>query len=140
MGNTEKPEYEASGCHVCSLGLLERRHLKLSAEDAVPKATGDAKAIVEVREMMLEVVLLERLVVGRETIDEHQRLAGIKRRAWRIDLLTCGGGGSSESCHNRHSRRHLHRRPSQRHTSCRRTPCALTSKMGRPRQQIESVA
>lgn len=136
MGDTEKPEYKASGCHVCSLGLhvLGRRHLELSAEDAVPKATSDAEAIVEICEMMLKVVLLERLVIGREAFIGHQRLADIKRSARGPGLLTCGGGGSSGSCHNRHSRKHLHRRLSQRHTSCRRTPCALVYRMGWPRR------
>jgi len=42
-------------------------HLELRAEDSVPEAAGHAEAILIVGEVVLEMVLLELLVVGRES-------------------------------------------------------------------------
>lgn len=40
--------------------------LKLCAEDSVPEAAGDTETIVEIGEVVLKVILLERLVVRWE--------------------------------------------------------------------------
>jgi hypothetical protein len=45
---------------------LGRWDLKLSAEDAVPETTGDAKAVLVIGKVMLQVVFLELLVVERQ--------------------------------------------------------------------------
>jgi hypothetical protein len=49
-----------------NLGLGRRR--QLGAEDAVPEAAGDAEAVLVVGEVVLEVVLLECVPVGWETV------------------------------------------------------------------------
>jgi hypothetical protein len=46
------------------LGLRRRR--QLSAEDTVPEAASDAKAVLVVCEVVLQVILLEFTPVGRE--------------------------------------------------------------------------
>ena len=49
-----------------NLGLGWRR--QLGAEDAVPEAAGDAEAVLVIGEVVLEVVLLECVPVGGETV------------------------------------------------------------------------
>lgn len=44
---------------------LGRRDLQLSTEDAVPETAGDAKAVLVVGKVVLQVVFLELLVVVR---------------------------------------------------------------------------
>ena len=52
--------------YLLGLFAFDGGHLKLSTEDAIPKATCDTKPIVEVSKVMLEVILLELLVVERK--------------------------------------------------------------------------
>jgi hypothetical protein len=49
--------------------LSSGAHLKLSAEDTVPEAVRNAETLLIVGKVVLEVVLLELLVIGREPID-----------------------------------------------------------------------
>lgn len=50
-----------------SLGSLWRRGLQLGAEYSIPESAGNAKAILEICVVVLEVILLELLVVHRKT-------------------------------------------------------------------------
>lgn len=50
--------------------LRRRRSLEFSAKHSVPETAGDTESIVKVGEMVLEVVFLERLVVGREAVKQ----------------------------------------------------------------------
>jgi hypothetical protein len=46
------------------LDHLGRAHLQLRTKDPIPKAACDAKALLVIRKVVLEVVFLELLVVG----------------------------------------------------------------------------
>jgi hypothetical protein len=79
-----------------ALGTLDDlgwTHLKFSAKDAIPKAARNTESVLVVGEVMLEVVLLELLVVWRQSVAVSD--------AFFIDTftqLTSGGAESSGSC------------------------------------------
>jgi hypothetical protein len=50
------------------LDHLGRAHLQLRTKDPIPKAACDAKALLVIRKVVLEVVFLELLVVWRQSI------------------------------------------------------------------------
>jgi hypothetical protein len=57
--------------HIC-LGALDdlcRAHLELCAKNPVPEAACDAKAILVVGKVVLEMILLQFLVVCRESVN-----------------------------------------------------------------------
>lgn len=67
--------------YLLRLQNLGRRKFKLSAKNPVPETAGNTKAVVEIRKVMLEVVLLELLVVrGKaEEISIGLAAAGLKK-------------------------------------------------------------
>ena len=51
-----------------ALDHLGWRNLQLSAKHAIPESTRDAESVLVIREMMLEVVFLELLVIARQPV------------------------------------------------------------------------
>jgi hypothetical protein len=70
-----------------NLGLGWRR--QLGAEDAVPEAAGDAEAVLVVGEVVLEVVLLECVPVGWETVISVSMCILVKADCSEAYLLWC---------------------------------------------------
>lgn len=92
MNSSASAEVNQNDAVACLFHLHGWR-LKLSAEDAVPEATGDTKAKFVVQEVMLKVVLLEVLVpewqvlVVQEVV--RQVIADVAKDATTVD----SGGG-----------------------------------------------
>ena len=110
------------GNELGGLGGLWRS--KLGAEHFVPKTTCDSKAVLIVRIMVLEVVLLELFVEGWKTVTAisiESRIQGITRLAFCDE-------GSNGSGHSRCSQRCLHRIQLLLRTNRRKRPCGRACK------------
>ena len=100
------------------------RRCKLGAEHFVPKTTRDSKAVLIVRIVMLEMVLLELFVEGRKAAIA----ISIRRRTQGSMMLAFCDGGSNGSGHSRCSQRCLHRIQLLLRTNRRKTLCGRACK------------
>ena len=97
---------------------------KLGAEHFVPKTTRDSKAVLIVRIVMLEVVLLELFVEGWKAVIA----ISIESRTQGSTILAFCDGGSNGSSHSRCSQRCLHRIQLLLRTNRRKTLCGRACK------------
>ena len=97
---------------------------KLGAEHLVPKTTGDSKAVLIVRIMMLKVVVLELFVVGWKAVIA----ISIKSRSRGSTILALRDGGSNGSGHSKCSQKCLHKIQLLLHTNRRKKRCGRACK------------
>ena len=117
--------YQSEGREGSELGgLCGLWRSKLGAEYLVPKTTRDSKAVLIVRIVMLEVVLLELSVEGWKAVV----IVSITSRTQGSIMLAFCDGGSNESSRSRCSQRCLHKIQLLLRTNRKKTRCGRACK------------